>query len=134
MAGVVAKRYAYALFELARDQGIVEVIDEQAAVLEAVFADKQIEAFFASQRIGAAEKKQVMGRQFSPRFHPLLLNLLKLLIDKRVTPVGRRLRRPGRSGYLDPSFGELKYRPDIKWSLSKEMVTHTPSGSSVYSA
>jgi F-type H+-transporting ATPase subunit delta len=75
----VAKRYARALFEIALERDLLERYDDQADVLEQVFAEKQIRMFFQSPRISAGMLELE------------LLNLLKLLIDKRrilyVTPI-----------------------------------------------
>lgn len=83
MAGAVAKRYASALFDLALARGKVESIDAQAQFLEDVFADAQVHRFFESPRIPADTKKQVAERQLTGRVDPVMLSLVKLLVDKR---------------------------------------------------
>lgn len=83
MPGAVAKRYATALFELALDSGRVEQLDDQAKSLEGLFADARIKHFFLSPQIAALQKKQALERQLKGRIDPWLLQLLKLLIDKR---------------------------------------------------
>lgn len=83
MPGAVAKRYAMALFELALDSGRVEQLDDQAKVLEQLFADRQVKGFFLSPRIPADQKKQVLERQLAGHLDIALLRLCKLLIDKR---------------------------------------------------
>ena len=82
MLEAVAKRYASALFELARDAGRIEEIDKQSEMLLAVFADGQVKQFFALPQISVQAKKGVLDKQFSGKLDMGLLNLLKLLVDK----------------------------------------------------
>jgi len=83
MPAAVARRYAMALFELALEQGKVELVDEQAQFLEDLFRDHQVRAFFQSPRIPAEQKKRLIASQLSELLDPVVHNLLKLLIDKR---------------------------------------------------
>jgi len=83
MPAAVARRYAMALFELAREQGKVEVVDEQAQFLEDLFGDHQVRAFFHSPRIPAEQKKRLVASQLREFLDPTVHNLLRLLIDKR---------------------------------------------------
>lgn len=85
MLDTVAKRYASALFEIALEADKVELIDAQAEVLEAVFADKQIMAFLNSPRIPDATKKGLVDKLLADKFDSTLTNLLKLLVDKKRT-------------------------------------------------
>jgi F-type H+-transporting ATPase subunit delta len=93
MAGAVAKRYASALFNLALARGKVESFDAQAQFLEEVFADAQVRRFFESPRIPADTKKQVAQRQLMGRVDPVMLNLVKLLVDKRRISFLRQILR-----------------------------------------
>lgn len=83
MLETVAKRYAAAVFAIALDQELVEVYDGQAETLEHLFDDKVIKNFFTSPRIPATAKKQVVDKLLGPDFDRSLVNLFKLLIDKR---------------------------------------------------
>lgn len=85
MPGTVAKRYAAALFELALDKGRVEEIDNQAALLEELFRDATVREFLANPHIADERKKQVVERQLKEIVDGDLLNLVRLLIDKRRT-------------------------------------------------
>jgi F-type H+-transporting ATPase subunit delta len=83
MPGAVARRYAAAMFELALEQGKVELIDQQAQFLEDLFSDAQIRGFFNSPRIPVKQKKQLVTNQLRDKLDPVLHNVVRLLIDKR---------------------------------------------------
>ena len=83
MPGAVAKRYASALFELALDSGRVEQMDDQAKVMERLFDEPMIRNFFVSPRITAQQKKQVLAQKLGDKIDKSILNLCKLLVDKR---------------------------------------------------
>jgi F-type H+-transporting ATPase subunit delta len=93
MLGAVAKRYAEALFQVAVDQGRMQEIDTQAKLLEPLFKDHQVRDFFTSPRIPAAKKKQAFEARLAGRIDPMLLSLIKLLIDKdRIASLPQVLR------------------------------------------
>jgi F-type H+-transporting ATPase subunit delta len=82
MHGAVARRYAEALFEAARQIGAdVEMLDGQAKVLRALYDDPQVRNFFTTPQIPAAKKKEAAQRTLEGRLDALLINLLKVLID-----------------------------------------------------
>ncbi len=83
MLETVAKRYASALFAIAHERELIELYDGQAEVLEHLFDDKSVKDFFTSPRISAETKKQVIEKLLSPDFDESLVNLFKVLIDKR---------------------------------------------------
>jgi len=78
----VAKRYATALFEIAREGGFIERIDAEAEVIERICEDREVMTFFTFPRIPATAKKQAVDKLFAPQFDRSIVNLLKLLIDK----------------------------------------------------
>jgi F-type H+-transporting ATPase subunit delta len=74
------------LFEAGRAAGKLELLDTQAKQLAAVFADRQVRSFASHPRIATANKKDVLAAKLASRFDPLLLNLIRLLLDKnRIT-------------------------------------------------
>lgn len=83
MPGAVARRYAMALFELALEQGKVELFDEQAQFLEDLFRDPEVRGFFHSPRIAAEQKQRLLATQLADQLDPAVFNLLRLLVDKR---------------------------------------------------
>lgn len=83
MPAAVARRYAGALFELALEQGKVELFDQQAQFLEDLFRDPQVRGFFNSPRIAAEDKQRLLTAQLADKLEPAVYNLLRLLVDKR---------------------------------------------------
>lgn len=82
MHGAVARRYAEALFEAAREQGAdIEQLDAQAKVLGALYADSEVRNFFTSPQVPAEKKKAAAQAQLDGKLDRLLVNLLKVLID-----------------------------------------------------
>jgi len=81
--GAVAKRYAMALFEIGQSQGKLELLDGQAKQLAQVFGDKRVLQFATHPRIPVEQKKAVLATRLGGGFDPVLLNLLRLLIDKK---------------------------------------------------
>jgi len=101
MLQAVAKRYALALFEIALEKGELERFSDEAHMLEDVFVDKLVRTFFTSPRIGDAEKKAALDKLFAGQLARELLNLLKLLIDKR------------RVAYVNPIMDYFDHLTDV---------------------
>jgi F-type H+-transporting ATPase subunit delta len=84
--GAVAKRYALALFDAGREQDKLELLDAQAKQLAVVFHDPLVRRFAGHPRIPASSKKDVLAGKLAGRFDTLLLNLVRVLVDKnRIT-------------------------------------------------
>lgn len=82
MQGAVARRYAEALFEAAKQHGTdIEMLDGQAKVLRALYNDPQVKNFFTTPQIPALKKKEAADCTLSGRLDGLLINLFKVLID-----------------------------------------------------
>jgi F-type H+-transporting ATPase subunit delta len=81
MQAAVARRYAEALFAVAQQQGKVELLDAQAKTLIPVWRDQSVRRFFIAPQIPAAKKKAAAEARLGGRIEPLLINLIKVLID-----------------------------------------------------
>jgi F-type H+-transporting ATPase subunit delta len=80
----VAKRYAEALFELARDKDQVESISaEIRRVQEVITAVPEFTAYLDNFLINGAEKKETVGLVFEGQLSPLVSDFISLLVDKR---------------------------------------------------
>lgn len=82
MLSTVAKRYAQALFAVVQEAGRVEKADADAKLLKHLFDDRQVKAFLTSPQIPAEKKKAAIQNRLGDKLDPLLINLLKVLIDK----------------------------------------------------
>lgn len=79
----IAAKYAAALFEIALEQKIEErLLVETRQLEEQLRAQPAFLKLLSQSQISAAEKKSMLVEVF-PSFHPFLLNLLQLLVDKR---------------------------------------------------
>jgi ATP synthase F1 delta subunit len=85
--------YARALFESARDNGVLEEVHDQLGMwADALGENKDLQTFFFSPRFTTAEKKDAIRRIIDggdERF----LNFLELLAERHRLPVTFRIRR-----------------------------------------
>src|SRR6266516_843857 len=89
----VARVYAEALFDVAREKGKLDAIrDELAQFADAIESNRDLQAFFFSPRFSSAEKVEGLERAVSGA-DPELLNFRELLIEKRRMPEIFRIRR-----------------------------------------
>jgi F-type H+-transporting ATPase subunit delta len=85
--------YARALFESAKEHGVLDEIHEQLGIwADALAANKDLQTFFFSPRFSTSEKKDAIRRIIDggdERF----LNFLELLAERHRLPVTFRIRR-----------------------------------------
>ena len=80
----VSKRYAEALFEIAKEQGQVALFHgELKLVVEAIEKAPEAKAYLDNFLIKPEEKKETLRMIFADKVSPMLLNFLLLLTDKR---------------------------------------------------
>jgi len=80
----VAHTYGQALFEAARDRGIVDEIGEEYKAVSLVFRDNPLlKKLFLVPTLSALEKKAAAKRIFEGRISQELLNFIFILVDKR---------------------------------------------------
>lgn len=83
MAGVVSKSYCDAIFSLAQEEGKLDLYKEQLdLVAENVKQDANYRAVMAHPKISKEEKKELLVKVYGNILDPMLLNFLKLLVDK----------------------------------------------------
>jgi F-type H+-transporting ATPase subunit delta len=89
----IARVYAEALFEVAKQKGKLDVIREQLGqVADALQADRELAVFFFSPYFSSAEKRDGIARAITGA-EPELTNFLELLVEKHRMPVIFRMRR-----------------------------------------
>ncbi|MDI3256873.1 MAG: F0F1 ATP synthase subunit delta [Kyrpidia sp.] len=82
--GVVAKRYAAALLEAAREtSGVENVEKELAAVLDVWNAEPEMVDFLDHPTVSREAKKRLVARVFGERVSRPVLNFLYVLLDHR---------------------------------------------------
>jgi ATP synthase F1 delta subunit len=89
----IARVYAEALFEVAKQKGKLNVIREQLGqVAEALDRNHELAVFFFSPYFSSAEKQDGIERAIAGA-EPELVNFLELLVEKHRMPVIFRIRR-----------------------------------------
>ncbi|ATY86242.1 hypothetical protein CVV65_15985 [Kyrpidia spormannii] len=82
--GTVAKRYAIALFEAARDKSDVQTIEKElGSVLEVWKTEPKLVEFLHHPSVSRDVKKRTIARVFGDRVSGLMLNFLYVLLDHR---------------------------------------------------
>jgi F-type H+-transporting ATPase subunit delta len=88
----IAAVYARSLFEVARDQDKLDVIREQlGAFADALSETRDLQVFLFSPYFSTKEKEEGLERVVSDA-DPVILNFLKLLIEKHRMPALFRIR------------------------------------------
>jgi F-type H+-transporting ATPase subunit delta len=82
LTGGAAKRYAEAIFEIARDAGSFEVWGRDLALMSRVVTDVAGRQFFANPKTDQAQKWLAAERILTNRVQPAALNLARLLITR----------------------------------------------------
>jgi F-type H+-transporting ATPase subunit delta len=78
---IVAERYALALFQLAKEQNLIQEIQEEVRVVKKVFTENPtFITLLTSPNLSANEKKNVLQSVFS-KVSQLVSNTLMLMID-----------------------------------------------------
>ena len=89
----IAAVYARSLFEVAREQGRLDVVREQLGQFaDALDAERGLQVFFFSPYFSTQEKAAGLESAVSDA-DPILLNFLRLLIENHRMPVIFRVRR-----------------------------------------
>jgi F-type H+-transporting ATPase subunit delta len=80
----VAKRYAIAIFEIAKEIKAIDQMKEELQVVGEIFENTNLnETFFKHPRVSQTEKKEFVKTTFQGKICDTLLNTLFLLIDKK---------------------------------------------------
>ena len=89
----IATVYARSLFEVAREQGKLDVIREQLGqVADAISQERALSAFFFSPYFSTEEKKDGLHKAVTDG-DPIIVNFLELLVEKHRMPAIFRVRR-----------------------------------------
>jgi ATP synthase F1 delta subunit len=89
----IAQVYARSLFEVAREQGKLDLIREQLGqFVDALNEHRELAVFFFSPYFSLREKQEALGRVIQGA-DPIFMNFLYLLIEKHRMPVIFRIRQ-----------------------------------------
>jgi F-type H+-transporting ATPase subunit delta len=111
-----ARVYAEALFEVGRDKGKLDALQQQLGEFaDAVDRNRELQVFFFSPYLSTAEKQEGIGRAVTGA-EPELINFLELLVDKhRMTEIFR-IRRE-----LDELWKQENRRIDVTVTSAVEL-------------
>jgi F-type H+-transporting ATPase subunit delta len=88
----IAVVYARSLFEVAKDQDKLDVVrDQLGAFADALSSTRELQVFFFSPYFSTQEKEDGLERAVTDA-DPVVLNFLRLLIEKHRMPVLFRIR------------------------------------------
>jgi F-type H+-transporting ATPase subunit delta len=82
-SSIVARSYAESVFELAQAHGLTDEFGASFSALAAVLGDAGVRNFLQSPKLDAATKKNVLRAALRERVHPLFMNFLLVVLDKR---------------------------------------------------
>jgi len=111
-----ARVYAEALFEVGRDKGKLDALQQQLGEFAAaVDRNHELQVFFFSPYLSSEEKKEGLKRAISGA-EPELVNFLELLVDKHRMPEIFRIRRQ-----LDELWKHENRRIDVTVTSAVEL-------------
>jgi ATP synthase F1 delta subunit len=111
-----ARVYAEALFEVGRDKGKLDSLQQQLGEFtDAVDRNQELQVFFFSPYLSSEEKKEGLKRAISGA-EPELINFLELLVDKHRMPEVFRIRRQ-----LDELWKHENRRIDVTVTSAVEL-------------
>jgi len=88
----VAEVYARALFEVAKEQDVLDEVHEQLGqIADALDENRDLAVFFFSPYFSTDEKKDALGRAIEGA-EPALMNFLEALVERHRMPVIFRIR------------------------------------------
>jgi F-type H+-transporting ATPase subunit delta len=82
-SSIVARSYAASVFELADAHGLRAEFSASFNALHGVLGDANVRTFLQSPKLDNRTKKTVLRAALAERVHPLFLNFLQVVIDKR---------------------------------------------------
>lgn len=80
---IVARSYAASVFELAQTHGLLDEFTASFNALSGVLSDARVRTFLESPKLDRATKKNALREALGEHVHPLFLNFLLVVIDKR---------------------------------------------------
>jgi ATP synthase F1 delta subunit len=112
----IARVYAEALFEVAKDKGrLDEIHDQLGQVADTIAENRDLQVFLFSPYFSSAEKRDGIGRAITGA-EPELKNFLELLAEKHRMPAIFRIR-----GRFDEMWAKEKRRLDVRLTSAVEL-------------
>ena len=119
----IAAVYARSLFEVARDEGSLDEVREQLGqVADALDDEQELQVFFFSPYFSSQEKAEGLERMIDGA-DPMVMNFLRLLMEKHRMPAIFRVRRA-----LDALWEEENKLLPVQITSAIELDKPTVSG------
>jgi F-type H+-transporting ATPase subunit delta len=84
MTSRVAKRYAQAFFESARESDVLDAVAKEIKTFEALLSNSaDLRGFFRDPVLTQDQKKQIIRKLFEKRLNNFIFNFLLFLVEKR---------------------------------------------------
>ncbi len=123
MASIIGKRYGNAVFELARDGGWIDTLEEEVLAVKEAFTSHDMSAFLTHPSISTEEKIEVVKKSLESKVRDELVGLFCLLIKKgRIEYFHDIFEEIEES--IDEYHGKTKAYVKSAYSLSEEEKTH----------
>lgn len=79
----MARRYAQALYDIAQDNGTLDILEEELKAVSTLIEEEQgIKRILTHPQIAVADKKEVVSQLFGGKVSETTLNFLYLIIDR----------------------------------------------------
>lgn len=115
----IARVYAEALFEVAKEKGkLDEIHDQLDEVADAIAENRDLQVFLFSPYFSSAEKRDGIGRAITGG-EPELKNFLELLAEKHRMPAIFRIRRR-----FDEMWAKEKRRLEVTLTSAVELPSN----------
>lgn len=96
----VARPYAEAAFRSAVEQNALAAVADSLALVTAIARDGQMHSILLNPKVSAAQKKEIFDSAAAGRMHPLVKNLVAMLVDGH---------RAALIGSIQEQFEDLKH-------------------------
>jgi F-type H+-transporting ATPase subunit delta len=119
-ASIVARSYAASIFELAQRHGLVQEFESSFSALSSMLGDAAVRTFLQSPKLDARTKKSVLRGALAQHVHPLFLNFLLVVVDKRRQALLPSIAREFH-GLVEESLGRMHVNVTVAHEPSAEL-------------
>lgn len=120
-ASTIGRSYAEGVYALAEKHGLHNEFVQGFATLDVMLSDRLVQVFLESPKIERSLKKKVLRAALDGRVHPLFLNFVLLVLDKRRQRLYGTIATQYRA-LVDEAAGRLHVQVTVAREPSAEMV------------
>ena len=83
-AGKLAEKYSMAIFELAEEQNLLDVVKDELDTVSALLVeDAELKGFISNPRVPMVAKHDVLKQVFADKVQPFVFNFLLLIAERK---------------------------------------------------